>query len=70
MSDATKTTPVIARTLWTSSGGESPYATLRTPANLNELVTEVAKDARAICDARVKPYRTPVTSDTLRAPVE
>ena len=57
-------------TLWTRSGGSSPFEQLDTPANLSELAVEVAKTAQAASDERVKPYRTPVTPDTLRAPAE
>jgi hypothetical protein len=57
-------------TLWTCSGGSSPFERLDTPANLTELAVEVAKAAQAASDERVKPYRTPVTPDTLRAPAE
>lgn len=71
MSNPTQKTGVVAgKTLWTTSGGSSAYAKIDTPPNLGELVTAVAKDAQALADARVKPYRTPVTNDTLRAPVE
>jgi hypothetical protein len=57
-------------TLWTCSSGTSPFEQLDTPSNLTELAVEVAKAAQAASDERVKPYRTPVTPDTLRAPAE
>jgi hypothetical protein len=43
---------------------------LATPDNLSELAEEVAESARAASNERVKPYRTPVTPDSLRAPAE
>ena len=72
MSNAKKQGPVTVdgKTLWTNSGGASPFAKLHTPSNLKELARRVAEDARAESDARVKPYRTPVTNDTLRSPVK
>jgi hypothetical protein len=57
-------------TLWTSIGGASSFAHLDPPANLAELAIEVAKTSHAASEARVRPYRTPVTPDTLRAPAE
>ena len=44
--------------------------TLDMPDNLAGLVVEVAKTAQAVSDERVKPYRTAITPDTLRAPVD
>lgn len=70
MSDAySKLTAATGQTLWTNSGGSSPFTTLDTPDNLVELVVEVAKTAQAVSDERVKPYRTAITQDTLRVPV-
>jgi len=70
MSDAfSKLTTATGQTLWTSCGGSSPFTTLDTPDNLIELVVEVAKTAQAVSDERVKPYRTPITQDTLRVAV-
>jgi hypothetical protein len=60
-------------TLWTRKTGKtgsSRFEHLDTPDNLSELAVEIAKSARAASDERVKPYRTPVTPDTLRAPAE
>jgi len=57
-------------TLWTSNGGVSHFAYLDPPDNLAELAVEVAKTASAASEERVRPYRTPVTPDTLRAPAE
>ncbi len=58
------------RTLWTRTRGSSMFEHLDTPDNLSELAEEVAESARAASNERVKPYRTPVTPDTLRAPAE
>ncbi|HEX4422497.1 MAG TPA: hypothetical protein VH165_31500 [Kofleriaceae bacterium] len=58
------------KTLWTRSRGSSLFEQLDTPDNLTELAEEVAESARAASDERVKPYRTPVTPDSLRAPAE
>ncbi len=58
------------RTLWTRTRGSSTFEHLDTPDNLSQLAEEVAESARAASHERVKPYRTPVTPDTLRAPAE
>ena len=58
------------KTLWTRSRGSSTFEHLDTPDNLSELAEEVAESARAASNERVKPYRTPVTPDSLRAPAE
>lgn len=57
-------------TLWTSNVRASEFAHLDPPDNLAELAVEVAKTASAASEERVRPYRTPVTPDTLRAPAE
>jgi len=70
MSDEDSKPAATGKTLWTSSGGSSPFMTLDTPDNLAELVIEAGKTAQEVSDERVKPYRTPITPDTLRAPVD
>ena len=70
---SSSSTPTDGETLWTrktSNMGSSRFEHLDTPDNLTELAVEIAKSARAASDERVKPYRTPVTPDTLRAPAE
>lgn len=53
------------KTLWTTSAGSSAYDNLTLPANLPELVKQGAQAAQAASDDRVKPYRTPVTPETM-----
>jgi hypothetical protein len=43
---------------------------LQPPDNVTELVARASQGAAALVDARVRAYRTPVTLDTLRSPVE
>ncbi|MEO7735734.1 MAG: hypothetical protein ABIY55_32565 [Kofleriaceae bacterium] len=59
------------KTLWNSgAGGPSAFDDLEAPDNLDEIVREVAQEARARAAERVKPYLTPVTAATLRYPVK
>jgi hypothetical protein len=59
------------KTLWNSGcGGPSPFDGLKVPANLDEIIRRVSKQARAAAAERVKPYLTPVTLATLRYPVK
>ena len=58
------------KTLWNSgAGGPSAFDDLELPENLDEIVRQVSKEARARAAERVKPYLTPVTAATLRYPV-
>jgi hypothetical protein len=59
----------LGRTLWTTPAGLAPVFQLPLPANLEELAANLAMDLVSALDERTKPYRTPVTAETLRTPV-
>jgi hypothetical protein len=54
------------RTLWNSGQGASSFAQVQVPANLADVVRQVADQAQREVADRVRPYETPVTVETLR----
>lgn len=65
-----KATTEGGQTLWTNSRGGSTFEKLVTPSNLTELALKVAAEGQSNTEERVKAYQTPITTDTLRAPVK
>lgn len=57
------------QTVWNaSSAGATSFAGLASP-DLTELAKKVSEAVKGDVDERVRPYQTPVTMETLRAPV-
>lgn len=57
------------KTLWTASaGGPTSIGDLAPPTNLADLARTAAEEAEREAEVRLRPYRTPVTTETLRTP--
>lgn len=57
------------QTVWNAPAGAAASYVELAPANLNELARKVSEEVRGDVEVRVRPYQTPVTMETLRAPV-
>lgn len=56
------------QTVWNASAGATSFVGLASP-DLTELAKKVSEEVQGDVKERVRPYQTPVTMETLRAPV-
>jgi hypothetical protein len=57
------------QTVWNASSTEATSFVGLASADLTELAKKVSEAVKGDVDERVRPYQTPVTMETLRAPV-
>ena len=67
MTGPAKPTEGDGKTLWNASAGVSSFADVQAPANLREVVDQVAVVAKREAEDRVRAYQTQVTLETLRS---